>query len=471
MHRQTVAMNFDDSMGEQYKITPSDMSSQTTSGVQIQKQLGRKFGTEQIERNGGANNQTFNYQAYLDLPGFSPQNTDYFEQPKPSFASLNRQNRYQNKMTMHRQNASIPNIGMKQFTKQHNLQAKIQGKIKPPMQEENKRMLMSSFLGEGLPARPQSNTDMRGDEKQGISKNMYFDPMGNMQFKRFDDENNIFSAGNTQQLLPFACPVNDPRRMPSVTINSSNFSSRHTQPYGRAAPCMDVGDMVSSNESAAFNSYVSDAMSHRGESTYHGMTSPMVMNQGGPVFQLNFYLDECYEQWKCLEKEREQTQAILSMTFHGKKTATVINTNIPKTPQNPTRVDHLIVKNLREQARVASLLDRMECLHNIPLHTNIRTALNRHNMAISFTQARRKEEIDNMSKHQRQRAHFTEDRDTLLLVFALKDLAATTRKLRTALWCAHQMTLPKPVGRQEKHAPQEAPHSRRSPSPLEGYSF
>ncbi|XP_060882894.1 uncharacterized protein moto [Labrus mixtus] len=471
MHRQTVAMNFDDSMGDQYKISPSDMSPQTTSRVQIQKQLGRQFGTEQIERNGGAHNQSFNHHAYLDLPGFSPQNTDFFEQPKPPFASLNYQNRYQNKMTMHRQNASIPNIGMKQFTKQQFLQAKIQGKIKPPMQEEKKRMLISSFLGEGDPARLQSNTDMRGDEKQGLSKNLYFDPMGNMQFKRIDDDSNIFSAGNTQQLLPFSCPVNDPRRMPSVTINSSNFSSRFTQPYGRAAPGMDAGDMVSTNESAAFNSYVSDVMSHRGESTYHGMSSSIVMNQGGPVFQLNFYLDECYEQWKCLEKEREQIQAILSMTFHGKKTAAMINTNIPKTPQNPTRVDHLIVKNMREQARVASLLDRMECLHNIPLHTNIHTALNRHNMAISITQARRKEEIDNMSKQQRQRAHFTEDRDTLLLVFALKDLAATTRKLRTALWCAHQMTLPKPVKRQEKTASQEPPHSRRSPSPLEGYSF
>lgn len=60
--------------------------------------------------------------------------------------------------------------------------------------------------------------------------------------------------------------------------------------------------------------------------------------------------------------------------------------------------------------QVASLLDRMESLQNKPLHINIHTALNRHHMAISITQARRKEEIANISKHRRQRANITEDR-------------------------------------------------------------
>lgn len=144
---------------------------------------------------------------------------------------------------------------------------------------------------------------------------------------------------------------------------------------------------------------------------------------------------------------------------------------------------------------MASLLDRMECLCNNPLHVNIQTALNRHHMAICITQARRKEEIGNMSKQQQQKAHFTENRgnsywivryvppyeklptlnwfcfiDTLLLVLALKDLAATTRTLRTALWCALQMTLPKPVKRQDHHV-EKATCSERCSSPFEGYSF
>lgn len=60
--------------------------------------------------------------------------------------------------------------------------------------------------------------------------------------------------------------------------------------------------------------------------------------------------------------------------------------------------------------QVASLLERMESLHNITLHVNIQTALNRHHKALCIAQARRREEITNMSKHQRQRANFSEDR-------------------------------------------------------------
>uniref|UniRef100_A0A8C9YDJ5 Uncharacterized protein n=2 Tax=Sander lucioperca TaxID=283035 RepID=A0A8C9YDJ5_SANLU len=216
-------------------------------------------------------------------------------------------------------------------------------------------------------------------------------------------------------------------------------------------------------------------MTCRGESTYHGMasamTTSMVMNQGGPVIQLYFYLDECYEQWRCLERERKRAEVIITKTFLGKRSAAVANINLPKTPPNPTRVDQLIVNQMREQARVASLLDKMECLCNTPLHMSIHTALNRHHMAICIAQARRKEEIASMSKHQRQRAHFTEDKDTLLLVIALKDLAATTRKIRTALWSALQMTLPKPIKRQDHHVNREATHTERSSSPFEGYSF
>ncbi len=58
--------------------------------------------------------------------------------------------------------------------------------------------------------------------------------------------------------------------------------------------------------------------------------------------------------------------------------------------------------------QVASLLDRVERVQNTPFHINIHTALSRHHMAVCVTQARRKEEIANMSKHDK--AHFTEAR-------------------------------------------------------------
>ncbi|XP_067472547.1 meiosis-specific coiled-coil domain-containing protein MEIOC [Thunnus thynnus] len=470
-HRQTVGMYHDDSMVEQRKITGTAMSTQSTPAMQTHKQLVGEFGIVQRERNGEVRKQTSRRDGFQDLPGFSPQNTEFFQQPKPLSASLNLPNQYQNKMTLHRENTSLPiNVSMNQYLNHHIQQGQIQNKIKPQMQKEKKRMHMSGFVGESFSTRPLTNTYMReGDKKQALSQNPYVDLLGSMQFQRFDGENR-----NTQQFMPLMYPVNDPRRYSRLPMNSSSFSSRSTLPYASGLPGPDLGDM-SANESAAFNSYLNDTMTRRGESTYHGMatamTSSVMMNQGGPVIQLYFYLDECYDQWRSLEKERKRTEVILNKTFVGKRTAAVTSSNLPKTPPNPTRVDHLIVNQMREQARLASLLDRMEYLRNVPLHINIHTTLNRHHMAICITQARRKDELASMSKHQRQRAQLTEDRDTLMLIIALKDLAATTRKLRTALWCALQMTLPKPVKMQEHHVDREATCRERCPSPFEGYSF
>ncbi|XP_039979536.1 meiosis-specific coiled-coil domain-containing protein MEIOC isoform X2 [Xiphias gladius] len=471
MHKQTFGMLHEDSMVSQWKITSPAVSTQSTPAMQTQNKLGGEFGIGQRERNGGMRKPPFKRDAFQDLPGFSSQNTEYFQQPEPFSASIHLPNQYQNTMTMHRENI---NVSINQYSKHHIQQGQIQNKIKPQVQKEKKVVHMSGLMGEGFSTRPVTNTHMReGDKKQVFSQNPYFDLQGGMHSQRFDGEHSIVSAGNTQQCMPLMYPVSDLRGHSSVPI-SSNFSSRSTLPYGNGVPGMDVCDM-SANEPATFNSYVSDMMTHRGESTYHGMSSAMstsmVMNQRGPVIQLYVYLDECYEQWRCLEKERKRTEVILTKTFLGKRTTAVTNTTLPKTPPNPTRVDNLIVKHNREQAKVASLVDRMECLRNIPLHINIYTALNRHHMAICITQARRKEETANMSKHQRQTTHFTEDRDILLLVIALKDLATTTRKLRTALWCALQMTLPKPIKSEDHGVNKETPQKEGCSSPFEGYSF
>lgn len=142
--------------------------------------------------------------------------------------------------------------------------------------------------------------------------------------------------------------------------------------------------------------------------------------------------------------------------------------------------------------QVASLLERVEGL-GIFLHANIHTALKRHHMAICITQARCTEETANLSQYQQQKAYFTEYRgnlhcshrcmfvfsqltcfsfvDTLLLVGALKDLAAATRRLRTALWCALQMAQPKPVKKQDAHINKGATDTASSPSSFEGYYF
>ncbi|NXU48764.1 MEIOC protein, partial [Turnix velox] len=86
----------------------------------------------------------------------------------------------------------------------------------------------------------------------------------------------------------------------------------------------------------------------------------------------------------------------------------------------------------------------MERLRSSPLHANISTALDKHLEVIHVVQTRRKDEIVNASNRQRPgAARCQDDRDVFALALAIKELTLVTRKVRTILWCALQMTLPK----------------------------
>ncbi|NWI95435.1 MEIOC protein, partial [Pitta sordida] len=86
----------------------------------------------------------------------------------------------------------------------------------------------------------------------------------------------------------------------------------------------------------------------------------------------------------------------------------------------------------------------MERLRSSPFHANISTALDKHLEAVHGLQARRKEEIVNANGHQRHGPPRCQDeRVVLALAVALRALALATRRVRTVLWCALQMTLPK----------------------------
>lgn len=294
VHKQLLGMNHEDSTGP-------PMSTQSNPALQTQKQLVGGFGVVQ-KGIGGVRKQTFKHDAFQDIPGFSPQNTEYFQKPKPFSGSLNHPNQYQNNRGMYREN-----IPIRQYSKHHLQQGQMQNKIKSQLQKDKKMMHMPVFWGDGISAKPLTNTYREGEQKQALTQNPYFDLQGKMQSQKFDRENSIVSVGNTQQFMPLIYP-SDPRRHSSVPINS-NFNSRGKLSYGGSAPGMDVCDMVSATDSTVFKSYVGDMMSHRGENTYHGMASAVttpLANQGGPVIQLYFFLDECYEQWRCLEKERKR---------------------------------------------------------------------------------------------------------------------------------------------------------------------
>ncbi|XP_010144545.1 PREDICTED: uncharacterized protein C17orf104 homolog, partial [Buceros rhinoceros silvestris] len=298
--------------------------------------------------------------------------------------------------------------------------------------------------------------DLEGQKHtEGLLQSLYQDfveSQSQFRLRQGSGDSNAVTPATCPQApgLSSSCLVGDFRR--NQQLGSSVFPVRSAHLLGRTiVPLMEPQDLFSRDDLKRFYPYLNDNVP--GNSSLPGFVPVFglprqVKIHPGPASKLHVRLEECYEQWRALEKERKKTESNLAKNFQGKKVSSANNTPIPRLPSNPSRVDRLIVDQLREQARVVTLLGKMERLSSCPLHANISTALDKHLEVIHVVQSRRKEEIVNTSNRQRQGApRSQDDRDVLLLALAIQELRLTTRKARTTLWCALQMTLPRPPTR------------------------
>ena len=141
------------------------------------------------------------------------------------------------------------------------------------------------------------------------------------------------------------------------------------------------------------------AVPHMVNNSIRSPTTPPATTRPGSVAVVQSRVQEAKWQFQKLEVERKKTEAALAKQNPGKRISFTNSVQISRLPLNPSQLDKLLVDSLREQARVLTLLQKLETINGkFITESSLNILAVWKQKIIMVTAIRRKERMDQQEK-------------------------------------------------------------------------